>query len=202
MTIPIHVKVKPYYRGRKTLDGAEYLFTFRWNIETQKWYMDIKGTSNDVDLKGKALLCGKDLLAPHGYHQLGELWVIDNGGVNEDPNYDDFGTRWTLEYTPRPIVTPAAAVVYLQEEVEIWVEINPYDTASRAAVVAYGDEVVMGEDLDISAMETWIEAEYGSSLSNLLVGTGDNWAGTAAQDIEMERSDLPVFADVRIKLAE
>jgi hypothetical protein len=63
--------------------------------------MNIKGLNNSVDIKGLALLTGKDLLAPFGYSgQLGELWVVDNTEGNEDPNFDDMGTRWTLEYTP------------------------------------------------------------------------------------------------------
>ena len=71
-------------------------------ILASKWYLDIKGLSNSVDIKGIALLPGKDLLAPFGYGgQLGELWVVDNSSGTENPNYDDMGTRWTLEYTPK-----------------------------------------------------------------------------------------------------
>lgn len=102
MTIRIRTLANPYYKGTKALDGASYLFRIHWNITTEKWYMDIKGLSNDVDIKGIALLTGKDLLAPFGYGgQLGELWVIDQSEGNEDPNFDDMGTRWTLEYTPK-----------------------------------------------------------------------------------------------------
>jgi hypothetical protein len=98
-TVTIKVVQSPYYIGTVTLDGYVYQLKFAWNLETVKWYLNIEGQNNDVDIKGIALLPGKDLLAQYGYHQLGQLWVIDNSGANEDPNYDDFGSRWTLEYT-------------------------------------------------------------------------------------------------------
>ena len=97
--ILINVKTLPYYTGLKTLDGNRYRLRISWNLYTEKWYLQIEGLTNDVDIKGIALLCGKDLLAAHGYRELGELWVIDNSGANEDPDYDNFGSRWTLEYT-------------------------------------------------------------------------------------------------------
>jgi hypothetical protein len=92
---------KAYYKGTKSLDGVKYAIQIHWNTYTEKWYMNIKGLSNDVDIKGIALLPGRDLFAPYGYSaQLGELWVTDNTSGDENPNFDDMGTRWTLEYTP------------------------------------------------------------------------------------------------------
>ena len=98
-TITISVATNPYYVGTKTLDGNNYTLLIQWNLETEKWYLHLNGLSNDVAINGIALLTGKNLLAPYGYRELGELWVVDNSGANEDPNYDDFGSRWTLEYT-------------------------------------------------------------------------------------------------------
>lgn len=97
----INVQNRPYYQGTATLDGNNYTLVFRWNTYTGKWYMDIDGLNNDVSIKSIALVCGKDLFDRYGYLELGELWVIDNSGANEDPDYDDFGGRWTLEYTAR-----------------------------------------------------------------------------------------------------
>ncbi|MCP4712578.1 MAG: hypothetical protein GY869_28470 [Planctomycetes bacterium] len=101
MPIDINLKVNPYYRATKTLDGNAYALRVHWNTYTEKWYMSIEGLNNDVDIKGIALMAGKDLLAPYGYSdELGELWIIDNQEGNADPNYDDIGARFTLEYTP------------------------------------------------------------------------------------------------------
>jgi len=96
----INLRQSPYYSGTKQLDGQTYSFVFSWNLTTEKWYMNMAGLSNDVDINGTALLPGRDLLKQHGYYQLGQLWVIDNSGANENPNYDDMGSRWTLEYIP------------------------------------------------------------------------------------------------------
>ena len=100
MTVIIDVRANPYYKGTKSLDGNQYSLIFNWNTYTEKWYMQIKGLNNDVDVKGIAMLTGKDLLFPYGEYELGTLFVIDNQGANEDPNFDDMGSRWTVEYTP------------------------------------------------------------------------------------------------------
>lgn len=96
----INVKNKSYYSGTKVLDGNTYNLTFRWNVYTAKWYIDIDGVSNDISLSGIALLCGKNLLASHGHVELGQLWVVDNSGAGEDPTFDEMGGRFTVEYTP------------------------------------------------------------------------------------------------------
>jgi hypothetical protein len=100
--VNINVATNPYYVGYKTLDGNNYSLQFSWNLETEKWYLNLKGLSNDIEINGIAMLPGKDLLAPYGYRELGQLWVVDNSGANEDPNYDDFGSRWELQYTTIP----------------------------------------------------------------------------------------------------
>lgn len=98
--IPFRLLVKPVYNGYKTLDGNAYRFRFRWGTVPQKWHMNIKGLNTDLDRKGIPLLCGKDLFKPLGRYELGELWMIDNSGADEDPNYEDMGGRFTLEYVP------------------------------------------------------------------------------------------------------
>ena len=100
MTVLINCKANPYYNGTKSLDGNSYFLQFHWNTYTSKWYFDIEGQNNDVDVKGIAILPGKDLFAAFGEYQLGTLFLIDNQGANEAPNFDDIGSRFTLEYTP------------------------------------------------------------------------------------------------------
>ena len=101
MTIRIKTFANPYYKGTIALENVNYILQVHWNLTTEKWYLNIRGLSNDVIINGLALLPGKDLLAPFGYSgQLGELWVVDQTEGDENPTYDDMGTRWTLEYTP------------------------------------------------------------------------------------------------------
>lgn len=99
-TVNLHVRSNPYYSFNQPLDGYNYKFTVKWNLTTEKYYMAIKGLNNDVDIKGIALLPGKNLF-DLGYVELGELWVIDNSNEDapENPTYADMGERWTVEYT-------------------------------------------------------------------------------------------------------
>lgn len=94
----INVLPNSYFRGTKVFDGVTYTLVFRWNTTTEKWYMDIDG--GEVSIKGIALMTGKDLLARYGYRQLGQLWVIDNSDADENPDFEGFGSRFTLEYVP------------------------------------------------------------------------------------------------------
>lgn len=98
----IHPSV-PSQVGHKVLDGKRYSVWIRWNGTTEKWYLDLTQIADStISIKGKALLQGKDLLRPHGYaHILGELWVEDTAGTNEDPTYEGMGDRWRLRYYPR-----------------------------------------------------------------------------------------------------
>jgi hypothetical protein len=100
MTIPINLRVHPYYQGTKILDGNTYQLSIHWNINTEKWYLDIQGITNSIRIKSIALLAGKELLGQHGQRELGQLNIVDGSGANQDPDYDGIGGRWTLEYTP------------------------------------------------------------------------------------------------------
>jgi hypothetical protein len=96
----INLKKIPYYTATKVLDNETYRLTIHWNITTENWYMDIDGITTSVSLHGLALLPGKDLLKKFGYSQLGQLFMIDNSGANENPTFDDINGRFVLEYTP------------------------------------------------------------------------------------------------------
>ena len=97
----INITPNPYQTGLKVLDDETYRLTFHWNLHMEQWYMDLDGiTDTSVSIHGIALLPGKDLLEKYGYSQLGSLEIIDNSDANENPNFDEIGSRFTLEYTP------------------------------------------------------------------------------------------------------
>jgi len=98
--IKIQVRENPYYYGNKILDGYSYRLLFWWNITTEQWQMNMEGNNNDVAIDGIPLLPGKDLFAPYGYRELGQLWIIDNSGADAAPEFYGMGSRWTLEYVP------------------------------------------------------------------------------------------------------
>ena len=100
-TVTIGLHAKPYYEGTKVLDGNTYKLRFWWNTTQEGWYMSLTGLNNTITILGIALLPGKDLLEPYGYGlTLGQLWLVDNQGKNENPDFYGIGGRWTLEYTP------------------------------------------------------------------------------------------------------
>lgn len=99
--IKIRVRPVPCYEGTKTLDGQIYKLKIWWSPLESLWIMDLYGVTNSVRILGAALLPGKDILGIYGYSDiLGELWVVDTSGADEDPNFEDMGTRWELQYTP------------------------------------------------------------------------------------------------------
>jgi hypothetical protein len=102
-----HVEIKhlvktPSFTGTKSLDGNQFRIWIRYNTVTEVWYMDLTMMRDStVSIKGIALLPGKDLLAAHGYGNiLGELWVVDTSGANENPTYEGMGDRWRIRYYP------------------------------------------------------------------------------------------------------
>lgn len=92
---------KPYYAGAKVLEGIPCQFLIRWNTYTEQWYMDFIAAAAGVTIRGIALTGGHDLLAPFGYSNIfGSLEIVDNSGRDEPPEFEQMGSRWTLEYTP------------------------------------------------------------------------------------------------------
>lgn len=96
----IKLKELPYYEGTVSLEGSTYRIIIKWNGETEKWYLDLIGIVEDIEIRGIALLVGRDLLEPYGYGiTFGRLEIVDNSEANEDPEYEGMGDRWTLEYS-------------------------------------------------------------------------------------------------------
>ena len=86
--------------GRHTMTKLKRL---SMTVTTAKWYMDIVGSNNIVNVKGIALLGGCDLLEPYAYSELGSLLMLDTSGAAEDPNFAGMGTRFELRYLPKAI---------------------------------------------------------------------------------------------------
>ena len=101
----------PEQSFRIVLDGTSYAWRVYWSqyddtikeivgddIEGQ-WYADIE--SDQITIKGMALVTGADLLQRYAFDQLGALWVVDNEQSPSDVTFDSFGTRHTLLYIPK-----------------------------------------------------------------------------------------------------
>jgi hypothetical protein len=83
------------------LDGNVYKLRSRWNETDQAWFLDLVGVSVDLALYGIKLVSGLDLLAAHGFEELGELWIADFEEEPIDANLDQYGDRFKLLYVTR-----------------------------------------------------------------------------------------------------
>jgi hypothetical protein len=92
----------PRYRFTINLDGYPYQFRVWWNNTIGAWYMSMLGLdiNSTVDLKGVRLAGGTDLLHGYAVLELGQMYVIDSEGYNEDPTFDGLGDRFKLYYVP------------------------------------------------------------------------------------------------------
>lgn len=82
------------------LDGEDYQISLRWNGTDQAWYFDLVGITIDIVLLGLKMISGVNLLGPHGFAQLGELYVADFEDKQTDPDQEGLGDRYKLLYIP------------------------------------------------------------------------------------------------------
>ena len=94
--IPITPEKEPTFQI--DLDGHTVEFTLRWNETCKYWTYSIKGLTLTDQVDGAAIVTGINLLEPYAVRELGELFCVDGTGLGEDPDFDNFGSRWSLIY--------------------------------------------------------------------------------------------------------
>jgi hypothetical protein len=87
-----------------SLDGQDVELSFRWNLTGQYWTYNLTGQSLTDEITGAAVVNGINLLRPYAIRELGELWCIDGTDLGEDPDFDNFGSRWSLIYVEKGTV--------------------------------------------------------------------------------------------------
>ncbi len=95
LTIPTRNDVF-FYRQFVTLDNEEFILIFDYNRREDSWYLSIE----DNILNGIRLSGNNDILKQ--FHHLevppGELKIVDQDGLNREPDSDTFGDRVILTY--------------------------------------------------------------------------------------------------------
>ena len=86
------------------LDGYDVELSFRWNLTAQYWTFNLNGQALTDEVNGAAVVTGLNLLQPYAIRELGELWCIDGMDKGEDPDFDNFGSRWSLLYIEKDTV--------------------------------------------------------------------------------------------------
>ena len=84
-----------------TLDGNDFRFRVRWNETDKAYYFDMIGITTTIVLYGLKMVSGVDLLEPHGFASLGELYIADFEDKQTDTDQDGLGDRYKLLYVPR-----------------------------------------------------------------------------------------------------
>lgn len=100
VNIPVDSK-DSYYTFTSSIDGDTYRFTLRWNAIVEIWYMDIEGLTNNVLLRGLALIEGLNLLRPYAVLEMGTLLLYDVEGKGERPTRESLGNRHKVLYISR-----------------------------------------------------------------------------------------------------
>jgi hypothetical protein len=96
----IPLEPTPRYSFQVTLEEKVYVFSIHWNNTDLGWFLDILGVTNTEDIKGIKLVTGPNLIKPYAIIDLGALYMIDVTGANEDPDFDNFGSRYLMMYIP------------------------------------------------------------------------------------------------------
>ena len=86
------------------LDGHKVELTFRWNLTGRYWTFNLKGQTLTDEVAGAAVVTGVDLLQPYAIRELGRLFCVDSKDLGEDPDFDNFGARWSMLYIEKGTV--------------------------------------------------------------------------------------------------
>ena len=89
------------FRFQIDLDGHTVDFMFRWNLTGRYWTFNLTGQTLTDEVSGAAVVTGLDLLKPYAIRELGQLYCIDGKDLGEDPDFDNFGARWSLIYVEK-----------------------------------------------------------------------------------------------------
>jgi hypothetical protein len=100
VTIPI-LNPEKQLKFSIILDNQKVEFVFRWNLTGQYWTFELTGQTLTDEVHGAAVVSGADLLGPYAIRELGQLYCLDTKDLNEDPDFDNFGTRWVMVYVEK-----------------------------------------------------------------------------------------------------
>ena len=101
--MPTTIQLTPEadYDFNVDIEDQTVKFHVYWNQIDNAWYADIEGLTFDLELLGRKLVGGVDVLKPHAVLELGALYILDSEGENWDPDYDLIGDRYILVYVEK-----------------------------------------------------------------------------------------------------
>jgi hypothetical protein len=98
-TIPIRNDLDNY-QVQLTLDSIVFTFVFIYNYREEAWFLELQD-EDGVDIFSAKLVLGVSLLrnCNSSSRPLGELWLYDSSGKNEEPSLTNFGKTVFMQYT-------------------------------------------------------------------------------------------------------
>lgn len=92
----------PHFSLRVQLDASVYGMEFVWNFRANAWFFSLFDAAGEPIFEGQRLVVDfplgsrlKDARLPKGI-----LVVTDTTGKQQDPGFEDLGSRVQLSYTP------------------------------------------------------------------------------------------------------
>lgn len=82
------------------LQGETYSLRLRWNEREAAWHLDLHTLDGEPIASGVRLVTSFPLLRRnlHPSRPPGDLYVLDNKGLDAELTLQEFGTRFTLVY--------------------------------------------------------------------------------------------------------
>lgn len=120
LEIPTRTDGTPHYTQRTSLEGVDYVFTFRYGTRREAWTFDLETLDGVRIVTGQLVLCaGQDLLrrSPVAEKPPGILWAMNmqsppDGGTFALPGLFDLGGpdgRARMFYTESTTAAEVAA---------------------------------------------------------------------------------------------
>jgi hypothetical protein len=96
----IPLKAEPVWEFTYVLEGLVWQFCQQWSYSAQAWRLDMSSIETGTTLKRLTLAPGVNLLKPLAVSELGKLYMVDVEGKLTNPDFDNVGDRYKLEYVP------------------------------------------------------------------------------------------------------
>ena len=99
--IIVPVVSNPFYGFDTELEGVVVSFSIHWNYFAKKWVADISSDEIALDIEDLFLVGGIDLFSSYAIRELGQLFLVDLEGLDEDPTFEGLGDRFILLYVSK-----------------------------------------------------------------------------------------------------
>lgn len=113
MNILPFIPSDPHYFFETTLNDVPYTFDVRWNDRDRAWYFDMFDKDDFPIVRGVKIVLGTYLgrRSPHEFFATNALVPVDMSSLNQDPGFDDLGTRvLVIHYTSTELAASALSL--------------------------------------------------------------------------------------------